>query len=710
MKCHGFLHGLTLAMFLEAIKRASVSGVIILTVWRRPSGKKYCMGDIIAGIDVGGTFTDFAVLKDGQIIVYKLPSSPADPSKSILQGIDELGIRDAAFVHGSTVATNTLLERKGVRTALVTTQGFEDVLEIGRQNRLELYDLMIERPPVLVPRELRFGLNERVDHTGAVLSSPSAEELAALSKSIREAQVEAVAVSLLFSFLNPLHEEMIQEALEQQDTSEVPFLSVSSDVLPEFREYERTSTIVVNAYVGPLVARYLKNLEKAMGRSLRVMQSSGGSISASLASRQPVRTILSGPAGGVVGAFYIGSLSGHKEIITLDMGGTSTDVSLCPGRIKETSSANLGGYPISVPMIEIHSVGTGGGSIARLDEGGALLVGPQSAGADPGPACYGKGDHVTVTDANLVLGRLQPEHFLGGRLTLNHRRAEELMERLAKGVGVGTREAAMGIIRVVNSSMERAIRAISLERGYDPREFTLVAFGGAGPMHSCELAQELGIPRVLVPPNPGILSALGVTIADIVKDYSRTVMLRGHDVSRQRLEEEYARLEAQAREDMQQEGLNTERLLAQKSLDVRYIGQSYELTVDYPSTRSWQALTRAISSAFHKAHRRRFGYSDPSETVEIVNLRLKMVVPVEVPTPEPDPPAGESPAEAQTGEASVVFQEGTFTTSLYLRERLHCGNRISGPALVLQMDSTTVVPPGWGAEVDKWKNLVITPG
>ena len=665
------------------------------------------MGDTIAGIDVGGTFTDFAVLQGGRLLVYKLPSTPADPSQSILEGIRDLEVGDATFVHGSTVATNALLERKGGRTALVTTQGFEDTLEIGRQSRSELYDLMLDRPPALVPRELRFGIKERVDYTGTPLVSPDPADLDELTDAIRAAQVESVAVSLLFSFLNPLHEELVREALERLDSGVPPFFSVSSQVLPEFREYERTSTIVVNAYVGPLMARYLDALEKTLGKGLRVMQSSGGSITASLASGQPVRTVLSGPAGGVVGAFHTGSMAGHDQIITLDMGGTSTDVSLCPGRIKETTSSVLGGYPISVPMIEIHSVGAGGGSVARVDEGGALLVGPQSAGADPGPACYGKGDLVTVTDANLVLGRLQADRFLGGRLTLDYARAESLMEGLARRIGVGVEEAALGIIRVVNASMERAIRTISLERGYDPREFTLVPFGGAGPMHSCELAQELRIPRVLVPPNPGILSALGVAIADIVKDYSRTVMLRGESISRSRLDAEFAALEGQAIEEIGQEGLDADGFMAQRSLDVRYVGQSFELNVDYPARR--KELQRAVAVAFHGVHRRRFGYSDPSEPVEIVNLRLKMVTAVDKPDPQPESPAGESPQDAMEGEAMVTFLEGTFPTFLYQRERLRCGNRVPGPALVLQMDSTTVIPPGWVAQVDSWKNLVITP-
>ena len=672
------------------------------------------MYEVVVGIDVGGTFTDFAVLKDGQVIVHKFSSTPSDPSRGVLQGVKETGVRDAAYVHGSTVATNAILERKGARTALIATQNFEDVLEIGRQNRSELYDLMLERPPPLVPRELRFGLRERVDYTGSILASPSQEELDALAAAIKEAGVEAVAVSLLFSFMNPTHEEMLRESLEGLDQGQKPFLSVSSQVLPEYREYERTSTTVVNAYVGPLVAQYLENLQQALGKGLRVMQSSGGSITAGLAARQPVRTVLSGPAGGVVGGFYTASLAGYETIITLDMGGTSTDVSLCPGRIKETASSNLAGQPIAVPVIEIHSVGAGGGSIARLDQGGALLVGPQSAGADPGPACYGKGEHVTVTDANLVLGRLRPEHFLGGQLSLDYDRAKAVMEDVARGIGGDIHVAALGVIRVVNAHMVRAIRAISLERGYDPREFTLVAFGGAGPMHGCELAQELRMPRVLVPQFPGVMSALGVAIADIVKDYSRTVMLKGEAATRERLEEEYAALESHAREEMQDEGLPSEGVLARRSLDVRYVGQSYEINVDFPSPRPrggagrTREVAEAIASAFHRAHRKRFGYADPSEPVEIVNLRLKMVLPMDKPLPQPEPPAGESPGAALTGEAMVTFADGACDTLLYLREVLHCGNRISGPALVLQMDSTTVIPPGWIAEVDRWKNLVIT--
>ncbi|MCE2501229.1 MAG: hydantoinase/oxoprolinase family protein, partial [Dehalococcoidia bacterium] len=420
------------------------------------------MSTTVVGIDVGGTFTDIAVLRDGVLSVHKLPSTPADPSVGITTGIGDIDVdvANADFIHGSTVATNALLEGKGGRTALVTTMGFEDVLEIGRQNRADLYDLSMERPTPLAPWQLRFGLPERIDYTGAILDDLTPASVDALLALLAEAEVDGVAVSFLFSFLNPIHEEMLAQRLAELPNS--PFISISSKILPEFREYERTSTVVVNSYVGPVMERYLTQLESVLGRGLRIMQSSGGSITASLAADQPVRTILSGPAGGVVGAFYTGIQAGYPDIITLDMGGTSTDVSLCPGRIKETTAANLGGYPVSVPMIEIHTVGAGGGSIARVDAGGALVVGPQSAGADPGPACYGAGDRITVTDANLILGRLRSDGFLGGRMTLDQQRSQSLMTGLAAGVGASATETALGIIRVVNSNMERAIRAISL--------------------------------------------------------------------------------------------------------------------------------------------------------------------------------------------------------------------------------------------------------
>ena len=662
------------------------------------------MTSTIVGIDVGGTFTDIAILKDGQLSVHKLPSTPANPAAGVRQGIAEINAGPAQYVHGSTIATNTLLEGKGGRTALVTTLGFEDVLEIGRQSRADLYDLHLERPPALSPWELRFGLPERVDYNGTILEDLTPAAATALVSLIQDAQVDGVAVSFLFSFLNPRHEELVRDALAALPNP--PFISISSQVIPEFREYERTSTVVVNSYVGPAMARYLAELEQSLGGGLRIMQSSGGSITAHLAAAQPVRTILSGPAGGVVGAFHSGVQAGYPDLITLDMGGTSTDVSLCPGRIKETTAATLGGYPISVPMIEIHTVGAGGGSIARVDAGGALVVGPESAGADPGPACYGKGDSITVTDANLLLGRLRPAQFLGGRLTLDQERAARLLTGLAGQIGASARDTALGIIRVVNANMERAIRAISLERGYDPRRFTLAPFGGAGPMHSCELAEELGIPRVLLPPHPGILSALGVAIADVVKDYSRTVMLRGADIDRARLEEEFHGMERQARAELRQEGLPADRMTPRRFLDARYIGQSFELTIDYPaSPRS--DLHRAIANSFYQAHLQRFGYADRGNAIEIVNLRLKLELAMPRPAAIPQEPGPADPSPALLEMTEVVFKDGPAPTALYDRERLQTGHCIAGPALLLQLDTTIVIPPGWAGSVDPWGNVLL---
>ena len=661
----------------------------------------------IVGIDVGGTFTDIAILRDGSLSVHKLPSTPSNPSIGVRQGITEIDAGPAEYVHGSTVATNALLEGKGGRTALITTLGFEDVLEIGRQSRSDLYDLSLDRPPALAPWELRFGLPERVDYQGEILEDLQDEAIETLLALLQEADVDGVAVSFLFSFLNASHEEKMLTSLRRLPNR--PFISVSSQVIPEFREYERTSTVVVNSYVGPVMARYLGELENSLGSELRIMQSSGGSITARLAAEQPVRTILSGPAGGVVGAFHTGVQAGFPDIITLDMGGTSTDVSLCPGRIKETTSATLGGYPISVPMIEIHTVGAGGGSIARVDTGGALVVGPESAGADPGPACYGTGDRITVTDANLVLGRLRPAQFLGGRITLDKARSQELIGALAKEIGASEEETALGIIRVVNANMERAIRTISLERGYDPRLFTLIPFGGAGPMHSCELARELGIPRVLIPTHPGILSALGVAIADVVKDYSRTVMLRGEDINQVRLEEEFHGMEGQARTELRQEGLPDEQMSSRRYLDARYVGQSFELTIDYPALTRRSDLQRAIANSFYQAHLQRFGYADRNEAVEIVNLRVKLELEVEKPASVAQEITQPDPSVAWIEDVEVIFQQGSLSTPLYDRDRLSAGNYVIGPALLLQLDTTVVVPPGWGGAVDPLGNLVLEP-
>ena len=732
------------------------------------------------GVDVGGTFTDFLFLQEGRLSTYKTLSTPDDPARAVIDGLREMNaLNKAPVVHGSTVATNAMLERRGARTALITTRGFEDILEIGRQARPSLYDLLQDKPIPLVERELCFGAPERVDYHGSVILPLSPQAAREIVRGVQEAGVEAVSVSLLFSFLDPSHEEFLLGLLEALPSK--PFVSLSSRVIPEFREYERTSTVTVNAYVGPIMSRYMNRLEEQLGgKGLRIMQSSGGSISAKQAADQPVRTILSGPAGGVVGAFWIASQAGYDQVITFDMGGTSTDVSLCPGRVQETTSAVMGGLPISVPMIDIHTVGAGGGSIARIDTGGALQVGPQSAGADPGPACYGKGTEATVTDANLLLGRLVPEQFLGGRMSLDVGRAQEAMASLAGQLGADTRSTALGMVRVVNSNMERAIRAVSLERGFDPREFTLLAFGGAGAMHACELAQELGIPRVLVPLYPGILSALGVAIADVVKDYAHTVMLRGDGLTKAVIDQAFQPLEAHATEELSREGFEGRKLSLQRLLDVRYVGQSYELPVPCPIA-SNDALEEAVAEAFHQAHQQRFGYSDATQGVEVVNVRLKAVGYVDKPvlktteagvsdaiatTPtaastqdvfskSTAAQAGDGTpiahtevvfahdvflktAEAQTSSATratptaasthgvskktTTAQQGdapatTHTeevstvdvykkTPVYQRESLRTGDQVRGPAIVVQMDATTVVPPGWQATVDAWGNLI----
>src|SRR5437588_646813 len=497
------------------------------------------------GVDTGGTFTDFVFSVGGELRIFKLASTPDDPSRAIAAGlrriVGETGatLRSIEVVHGTTVGTNALLQRRGARVALVTTAGFEDVIEIGRQARPELYNLNAIKPPPLVASELRFGANERVAADAEVLVTLTDDEINRLVKEVRHAQPESIAISLLFSFVQPEHECRIAIALSALNLP----LSISHQILPEYREYERTSTVVVNAYLQPLMGRYLKRLAGYAGvspggaraarvPSLRIMQSSGGSISAEAAVREPVRTILSGPAGGVVGALRVAESAAFENLITFDMGGTSTDVALCDREgMRLTNESIVAGVPIAVPMMDIHTVGAGGGSIARVDEGGSLRVGPESAGADPGPACYGKSFLPTVTDAHVVLGHFPGAALLNGEFKLDEARAREALSRLATQMSQASRrkvsliEAARGVLDIVTTNMERALRHISVERGHDPREFTLIPFGGAGGLHAVELARALRIPRVLLPPSPGALSALGVLTADVVKEQTRTVMI-----------------------------------------------------------------------------------------------------------------------------------------------------------------------------------------
>ena len=656
------------------------------------------------GVDTGGTFTDFISFDGNRVRVHKVPSTPDAPERAILQGLDEiLDGRGVALdiTHGSTVATNALLTRGGAKTALVTTAGFEDLIEIGRQNRKELYNLAYRRPPALVPRELRMGVAERLDEKGGELLRLKSSDIKALSRKLKKAGVESVAICLLHSYANPAHEQKVADAVRRSGIH----VSMSSQVLPEFREYERMSTTCVNAYVSPMMNRYLKDLESRLGSGrLRVMQSNGGVISSTMAGEEAIRTILSGPAGGVVGAYEVAGRAGFESAIAFDMGGTSTDVSLLHGGVGFTAETEVAGCPIRVPLIDIHTVGAGGGSIARVDPGGALAVGPESAGADPGPICYGKGDQVTVTDANLFLGRLDPEQFLGGRMALDMEPVKAGVERLAKSLRLDARQAAEGVVRVANQHMARAIRLISVERGHDPREFALISFGGAGAMHACSLAEILGIPHVVVPGDPGILSARGMLTADVVKDYARTVLLPLEGLSKKSLASHFSPLLKKGREDLKFEGFA--RPAFSLFIDMRYLGQSYELTLPYlPET--GVDLRESLRAAFDESHDARFGTASPESPVEIVTLRVRGVGEVERPPARRLPKAGKAVSRALMGRREMVFEGKQVEGSVYMRDKFSRGNRFRGPALVCEFSATTVVPPGWECRVDEWGNLVL---
>lgn len=659
----------------------------------------------IIGVDTGGTFTDFVLLDNGTVRVYKVPSTPDDPSAAILKGIADLVSNGdlSAVVHGSTVATNAVLERKGARTGLVTTAGFRDVLEIGRQTRPSLYNLNVQKEPPLVPREHRLEVTERLSELGEVLTPLDHGSIDAVITALREAEIESVAVCLLFSFVNPGHEQAVCQAIRDAGFT----VSASCDVLPEFREYERTSTTVLNAYVMPLMDRYLGHLEEQLpaGVPLRIMQSNGGAISAATARSEAARTLLSGPAAGVVGAMFAASASGISDCIALDMGGTSTDVSLIHGAITETTEGMVGGYPSRVPMIDIHTVGAGGGSIGWFDAGGALRVGPRSAGADPGPAAYGRGGtEPTVTDANLVLGRLGAGALLGGDVTMDVAGAVAAIEPIAERLESSVEEAALGIISIANANMEAAVRVISVEKGHDPRAFTLVPFGGAGPLHACELAESLRIPQVLFPATPGVLSALGMLAADIVKDYVRTILATG-GVTEEEVRSALAELAEQGRQEILDEGIPWGAVSIERYVDLRYAGQSYELRVPFNDD-----LDETIN-AFHEMHRTRFGYSDPGEPVQIVNVRVKARGIVDPPVMDEhdlvDAPLPE-PAEHRPVIFATPSGAARLETPVYQRDTLHHGAAVPGPAIISQYDTTIVLPPGWQGTVDRVGNLIAT--
>ena len=652
---------------------------------------------IFVGVDTGGTFTDFVFFKEGSLRVLKVLSTPHNPAEAVLKGLESIGGQGRRVVHGSTVATNALLERKGARTAFITNRGFEDILEIGRQNRERLYDLHYKRPAPLIPRELRLGVGGRVNYRGEIIGELSLKDLDTVIGKLRELGVESVAVCLLHSYANPAHERELGEELVKLGIH----VSLSHEILPEFREFERASTTAVNAYVSPKMEGYISYLEKNLGKedSLSIMQSNGGIISSEVAKREAVRTVLSGPAGGVISALHVGRLTGFDRLITFDMGGTSTDVSLIERAPTITTETKINGLPIKVPMIDIHTIGAGGGSIAWIDEGGMLRVGPQSAGAEPGPVCYGRGgEDITVTDASLFLGRLVPEYFLGGEMRLYPDRLSESLRKLSKQLDTSPEELAEAILEVANSNMERALRKVSVQRGHDPQQFALITFGGAGGLHAVFLARMLGIPKVLVPRNPGIFSALGMLLADTVKDYSLTVMLGGSETSYLQLEELFQALEDKAIEDMGREGFTLEELTLQRLLDMRYRGQSYELTVP---------LSESYEESFHREHEKTYGYRHDRET-EIVNIRLRATgVPRKPTLPSFSKRSGEDSSGALLASVKTAFGGEFQETRVYRRESLRWGNRIYGPAIVVEYSSTTVLPPGSSAEVDRFGNLLI---
>jgi N-methylhydantoinase A len=649
------------------------------------------------GIDTGGTFTDFIIMRRGKIEMFKELSTPRRPEEAIMKGMARAVIdgnaETADVIHGSTVATNALLERKGARTALLTTEGFEDVLVIGRQTRPELYNIFVTRPQPLIPDALRIGVRERTLYDGSIETPLDTKELHKKIEELRSQNVESVAVALLYSFANNEHEHTIMHAL---DALGVP-ISLSSNILPEYREYERTSTTVINAYLAPLMSRYLRQLSSSLsGASLRVMQSNGGAVRVETAAGAPVKTILSGPAGGVVGAFNLAQACGYSRIITFDMGGTSTDVSLCEDDIKVTHESHVDGMPIGIPMMDIHTVGAGGGSIAELDAGGALKVGPESAGADPGPICYGKGERLTVTDANVLLGRLLPQFFLGGTMPLSTERIEPVLRGLEwTKRWTNVQKLAQGVINVVNNNMEQAIRLVSVERGYDPRDFTLFCFGGAGALHAAHLVRALGMRRVVVPQFPGALSALGLLLADVRKDYSRTLLIDAEQSS-SKLKTTLEQLHKSGTADLQAEGFAKKQIVHTDYVDLRYRGQSYELTVP---------LSANFVESFHKLHERRYGYANRGRDVELVNARSTFFGRTEkVKLRKAQKRRGHPPV---LGTQPVWIDDRPTTATIYDRSKLRHGHIIKGPAIIGEYSSTTLVPSGFRCTVDAYLNLVL---
>ncbi len=654
-------------------------------------------GPALLGVDVGGTFTDFVLWRDGAVELHKRPSTPDDPSRAVLAGIDALGVAPGLVVHGSTVATNTVIQRRGARTALVATEGMRDLLIIGRQTRPDIYDLEPVTPEPLVPSARRLELSARLRPDGSVERPADDAEVRELVRAAAEAGTEALSVALLYAYANGEHERRFEDLAAEAGL----YLSLSSRVSPEYREVERTATTVLNAYVGPVMSAYLARLEAGLGERgagvLRVVQSDGGSASPQRASALPVATLLSGPAAGVAGAFQIARRAGFDRVITFDMGGTSTDVALCDGALPARADIEVAGLPARTPAVDVHTVGAGGGSIARLDAGGALHVGPQSAGADPGPAAYGRGEDFTITDANLVLGRLPPTGLLGGAMALDADRSRRAAVSVASAFGGDVERASQAVLDVAVANMERALRVVSVQRGFDPREFTLVAFGGAGPLHACALADAVDVPQVLVPMAPGVIAALGAAGSDLTATFARSVLLPLDPSSAAALRDALAEAGREASAQLDRPGADIE-----WALDVRYLGQSYELTVDLDGIESDESFERARAD-FHALHETRFAHQDASAPVEVVNVRATARAATGATAPEPRFEAEGAPPTT----VEAWFDGRAQSARLVDRASLRPGDRLDGPALVAQFDSTTVIAPGWAATVDEQGNLLL---
>jgi N-methylhydantoinase A len=673
------------------------------------------------GVDAGGTFTDVCLMQqDGSLAIFKLSSSPSDPSDAISNGVSEIIDQEGVdggdvryFGHGTTVATNALLEGRGAKTGVITTHGFRDLLELGRQKRPDLYDLQVDKPEPLVRRALRHEVAERVLATGEVYRKLDVDGVRGAVRALRDAGVEAIAVCFLYSYLRPDHEDMVGQIVAEEYPD--VYLSLSHDVVAEFREYERLSSTVVNSFVGPNMSRYIRHLQDRLrGQGLDVhayiTQSNGGIISLGVAAESPVRTILSGPAAGVVGAATVSRQAGYPNLITFDMGGTSTDVALISdGQPSMKLEQEVAGHPIRTPMLDINTVGAGGGSIAWIDSGGHLKVGPQSAGAVPGPACYQRGGaDATVTDANVALGILSREILLGGRMPIDALASDRAVDQLAGELGLSREEVAQGIIDLATVNMARAIRVISIERGYDPRDYTLVAFGGAGPLHAGRMARELDIPRILVPTIPGILCAYGLLVADLRTDFSRTQYLPAVPDSLAAINRVFDDLEQSAAGWFDYEGIDDADRQTRRVADMRYVGQNYELSIPLPEGELDERSLDSLLDAFHEAHDQAYGFAASDEPIQFVTLRLEATG--ATPTQEVATIAsGGTAGDALVGQRHAYLPEngGWGDIPLYDRARLTAGVEMFGPAVVEQMDSTTLILPGQRAEVDRFGNLIV---